>query len=108
MYDFLMWIGGIIATGLFGLIGWVLKMIFDAIGKIKHNHDVHVQVSNDDRRKIERQIAEHKLHAAETFATKVDVQSGFDKIMLKLENISTKFDRFDEKLDKKADKADVR
>lgn len=93
MIDFLMWAGGVIITIGAGITGWVFKMVFDAIKdqRVEHN-------------KLKDSLAGHKLHAAETFATKIDVQSGFDKVMLKLDNISFKFDKFDEKLDSKQDK----
>ena len=86
MHDFLMWIGGIIATGLFGLIGWVFKMVFTAIKDVEQN-----QKSLSDR------LYNHELISSQTFATKIDMQNGFDRIMNKL-------DKIDEKLDQKADK----
>lgn len=86
MDQFLMWIGGSIITLGSGITGWVFKMVFDSIKSLeKDHHDLKQNLSN------------HKLHAAETFATKVDVQSGFDKVM-------TKLDKIDDKLDSKQDK----
>lgn len=84
--NFFMWIGGIAATGVFGLIGWVLKMIFSTLKEHRDNHD-----------NLSRSLTGHKLHAAETFATKQDVRDGFDRVMVKL-------DKIDEKLDTKEDK----
>lgn len=107
MYDFLMWAAGIIISLGAAITGWVFKMVFDAIKDQRTDHENAVKEARDEHQRIERSLSAHKLYAAQTFATKVDVQSGFDKVMLKLENISNKFDRFDEKLDKKADKSDV-
>ena len=69
-----------------GLTGWVFKMVFASIKDVEVNQDI-----------LARGLADHKLHAAETFATKTDVQMGFDRIMNKL-------DKIDEKLDSKVDK----
>jgi hypothetical protein len=93
MHDFLMWAGGIVISIGAAVTGWVFKMVFTAIKEQREEHD-----------KLKDSLSNHKLHAAETFATKVDVQSGFDRIMLKLENIVSRFDLFDAKLDKKVDK----
>lgn len=93
MHDFFLWIGGFVITFGAAITGWAFKMILSLIKDAQTSHE-----------KLKDDLSKHRLHAAETFATKVDVQFGFDKIMLKLENISNKFDKFDEKLDKKADK----
>ena len=86
MNDFLMWAGGLIATGVFGIIGWVLKLVFQMMGE-----------QRKDLNSLSKRLSDHKIHAAEKFATKSDVDKGFDRVMRKLENI-------DDKLDRKADK----
>lgn len=68
------------------LTGWIFKMVFSAIKEVEVNNA-----------SLEKSLSQHKLHAAETFATKQDVRDGFDRVMLKL-------DKIDEKLDGKADK----
>jgi hypothetical protein len=93
MQDFFMWIGGFVITFGAAITGWAFKMIYNLIKDGQNSHE-----------KLKDELSNHKLHAAETFATKADVQSGFEKIMLKLENISSKFDKFEERLSKKADK----
>ena len=86
MNDFLMWMGGIIISGIFGLIGWVFKMVFGAIKTVE-----------DDHKELAQMLSDHKIHAAETFATRQEVNEGFDRVL-------TKLDAIDNKLDKKADK----
>ena len=68
------------------LIGWVFKLVFRSIRKVEESQE-----------KLNKSISEHKLHSAETFATKVDVEKGFDRVM-------TKLDHIEDKIDKKADK----
>ena len=82
-----MWLAGLIFTAVTGLIGWVIKMIFGAIKELR-----------DGERVLRSSIDAHKLHAAETYATKTDVKDGFDRVMNKLDSI-------DDKLDRKVDKA---
>lgn len=86
MSDVLMWVGSIVATVIFTLIGWIFKMLFTAVQNVK-----------DDHTKISKSLSDHKLHAAETFATKKEVNDGFDRVM-------TKLDKIDDKLDGKVDK----
>lgn len=86
MQEFLLWAGGIVISGIIGVISWVITMIF---GTLKEHRDNH----ND----LLRSVSAHKLHAAETYATKQDVRDGFDRVMIKL-------DKIDDKLDSKADK----
>lgn len=86
MHEMLMNAFQITIALVFPLIGWIFKMVFSTLKDVEKNH-------ND----IQKHLADHKLHSAETFATKVDVDKGFDRVMAKL-------DSMDEKLDKKADK----
>lgn len=86
MNDFFMWAGGFVVAGVFGVISWVLKMIF---GNLKE-HDKKLDMIN-------KRLSEHKLHAAENFATKGDVEKGFDRVVEVLDSINAK-------LDTKADK----
>lgn len=79
MYDFLMWAGGIIFTAAFGIVGWVINMIF---GKIEKHSDRH-----DD---LETRFDEHRLYAAENFTTKKDVEQAKNDIIKKLEKIENK------------------
>lgn len=90
MNDFLMWAGGVIISGLFGLIGWVFTMIFGALKEHGEKHNV-----------LESRLEAHRLYAAESFTTKLDISKIEDKIVRQL-------DRIEEKLDKKADKGSGR
>ncbi len=100
MENFLMWIGGIVISLGAALTGWVFKMVFDAIKDQREDHNVLV-----------KSLSDHKLHAAENFATKTDVKELTDKVIEKLEKMEEKSDRFhdriEEKIDRKADKKDV-
>lgn len=81
-----MWaLGTAISLGA-ALTGWIFKMVFSSIKEVETNNN-----------ELARRLSDHKLHVAETFATKQDVRDGFDRVMLKL-------DKIDEKLDGKADK----
>ena len=84
--DFFMWAVGVILTVGIPSIGWVVNMIFNKLKELDHDQKLTV-----------RRLSEHKLHAAETFATKHEVNAGFDRVMNKLESM-------DDKLDRKQDK----
>lgn len=86
MQDVILWAIGIVITLVSTLAGWVFKMVFTAIKEVETNNAT-----------LSKSLSDHKLHAAETFATKQDVRDGFDRVM-------TKLDKIDEKLDGKADK----
>jgi len=95
--DFLMWAGSVLAGLIFLLMGWVFKMVF---GLIEDLQDGHV--------KVDKSLSDHKLHAAETFATKSEVDKGFDRVMRKLDAMDKKDDEnqrlLNAKIDTKADK----
>lgn len=93
MTEIILWAAGIIVTAIFSLIGWAwnyhskdIKMLLD-----------HIDRNNQRHEGLETRFDAHRLYAAETFATKVDVREGFDRMMIKL-------DKIDDKLDRKADK----
>lgn len=86
MHDFLMWAGGIIISLFVTAIGGVLKMFHARLKEVESEHKA-----------LSKSLSAHKTHAAETFATKVDVDKGFDRVMNKLDSI-------DDKLDRKVDK----
>lgn len=76
----------LVFSALFGLLGWLIKRIYTRMDK----HEEKCEV-------IVKSISDHKLHAAETYATKADVNALGDRILDKL-------DKIDDKLDKKVDK----
>lgn len=82
MDDFLMWAGGIIFTGLFGLIGWFINRIFKYIDDLEERCDV-----------LSDQISAHKLYAAETYTTKKDVKDMKDEVVQHLIRIERKVDQ---------------
>lgn len=81
MDDFLMWAGGIIVTGVFGLIGWFINMIFARLDNHSEKHDA-----------LETRFDAHRLYAAETFTTKNDVEKSTNRIMRQLERLEDKLD----------------
>lgn len=93
MTEVVLWVAGVIVTAVFSLIGWAwnyhskdIKMLLDHIDRNNQKHD-----------NLESRFDAHRLYAAETFATKLDVEKGFDRVMKGIEKI-------DFKLDMKADK----
>jgi hypothetical protein len=77
-----MWAGGVIVSGIFGLIGWFINMIFKRIDE----QDAHLDT-------MESRLDAHRLYAAETFTTKRDVEKLTDKVIRQLERIEDKIDR---------------
>lgn len=80
-----MWAGGIIITGLFSLIGWVINMIF---GKIKEHEDFH--------QKLEDSFNTQRLYSANTYTTKSDIKSVKDEIVNQLNRIEDRIERLQE------------
>lgn len=86
MTDFLMWAGGIVVTGLFSLVGWVIGMIF---GKIRDHETIHTV--------IDKKIDDHRLHVAENYTPRDYIEKMEGRLVSHLV-------RIEDKLDKKADK----
>lgn len=82
MYDFLMWAGGIIIGGIFGLIGWVFTMIFSKLDKHANDHNA-----------LETRFDSHRLYVAETYTTKKDIKDMKDEIINQLVRIEDKVDK---------------
>lgn len=89
MIDLLLWAAGIVATGLFSLIGWVITMIF---AKFKDHEAVHTDLRRNDN-ELDKKIDDHRLYAAETFTTKVDIRLMQDQLVSQLNRIEDKLDR---------------
>jgi len=81
MIDFLIWAGGVLITGLFSLIGWVIGMIF---GKLKEHETFH--------QKLEEAFNEHRLYSANNYTTKRDIKEIKDEIVGHLHRIEVKID----------------
>lgn len=71
--------------------------IYSQVGK--------AQEAND---KLEKELADHKLHTSENYMTKTELSRAFDAITRSIEtlgnSITQRFDKVEEKLDRKADK----
>lgn len=93
MNDFLMWVGGIIVTGVFSLIGWIMAMIF---AKFNDHEQVHVELFKADK-ELDKKVDDHRLYAAETFTTKLDIKDMKDELMSTLVRMETKLDNKQDK-----------
>jgi len=64
--------------------------------------------TRDANDKLTKELAEHKLHTAETYMTKTELTRAFDTINRSIESLSasitSRFDKMEEKLDRKADR----
>lgn len=90
MQDFLMWAGGIIATGLFGLIGWIINMI---LGRLKDHEikcDTRFDAAGKEYDALRTSLDAHRLYAAETYTTKVDVNAAKTEIIRQIERLTDK------------------
>lgn len=99
MNDFLMWAGGIIFTGVFGLIGFAWRQHNKDIETLTNHIDRQFQKAedrsskqSDDIDKLEKRFEAHRLHASENYAKKTDVEKGFDRVMSALDKIDFKLD----------------
>jgi len=97
MQDYIMFGLEFLVFVILGLIGIVFKSFFNLI---KDGQAKQIE--------LDKTLSNHKLHAAETFATKVDVGKGFDRVMHKLDTMDEKTDStmlaLNHKIDQKADK----
>lgn len=53
------------------------------------------------------ELAEYKLHAAETYSTKNDLSKAIEQFSRSIDAVFAKLERIEDKLDSKADKANV-
>ena len=115
MQDVFMWAGGIFLPLLFGLAGWAWKQhnrdirdILAQIGAGREKLENRVDKVYEKCEDLERRHESHRLHAAETFATKIDVKDLTDRVIGQLEKMESKSDKFhqkmEEKINTKADK----
>lgn len=93
MIDFLMWAGGVIITGLFSLIGWVMAMVFT---KFKDHEQIHNELFRADK-ELDKKVDDHRLYAAETFTTKNDIKDMKEEIISQLVRMESKLDNKQDK-----------
>lgn len=79
--DLALWAGGIIITGIFGLIGWSMRMIHGKIDAVANDHE-----------DLKTRFDGHRLHVAETFTTKADIKEMKDDLIRHLVRIEGKVD----------------
>ncbi|CAH2911487.1 MAG: hypothetical protein CPSOU_2000 [uncultured Paraburkholderia sp.] len=94
-------VGGAVATGVFSVFGWVLKRSIAQLDEKMRSHDEALKAQS-------KEIADYKLHVAETYAPNAAMEKAMDRfsksidaVFKKLESMDEKFDR---RLDSKADK----
>jgi hypothetical protein len=86
------------ALGLIQILmsAWCWHM-YNEIGKAK-----------DATTRVEKELSDHKLHTSETYMTKSELTRAFDTISRNIESLGqslgARFDKMEEKLDRKADK----
>lgn len=93
MLDTLLTLLGVVVTGVFGVIGWVMSLIF----KKFDDHQKQLEVHSANHEDLSRRLEDHRLYTAETFTPKVE-------ILRMEEKLSRQLDRIEDKLDRKVDK----
>jgi hypothetical protein len=79
------------------VFGGMLKRSISQLDKKLEAHDLALQKRADD-------LAEFKLHCAETFVTSSALEKAIDRFSESINAVFKKLERIDEKLDGKADK----
>lgn len=88
MQEIILWAGGIILTGLMGLTGWFINYIF---ARLSSNEKIHMRILGECR-KLDDKLESHKLYAAQTFATRMDLKETEAVIINHLVRIESKLD----------------
>jgi uncharacterized coiled-coil DUF342 family protein len=85
------------ATGVFAVLGWMLKRSVAQMDQKLKEHDEALQKRSDD-------LAAYKLHVAEVYVTTNELTKAIDALNETIKGVFSRFDRLDQKLDRKADK----
>ncbi len=91
-FDLFKWFVGVVLIVGVPLVGFLYRDIRSEIKGIWVNMSAVKDKSNDKINDVETRLEAHRLYAAETFATKIDVEKGFDRVIEKLEAIDGKLD----------------
>lgn len=81
------------------LVSFIL-MVIGAISAVWWRVEGKVKVAEDKAGKVADDLAAHKLHAAETFATKAGMQEQTTQIMRAIEGVGNRIDGVHERLDR--------
>jgi uncharacterized coiled-coil DUF342 family protein len=90
-------VGGAAATGVFAVLGWMLKRSVSQMDQKLKDHDEAIQKRADE-------LATYKLHVAECYVTSNELTKAIDALNETIKGVFSRFDRLDLKLDNKADK----
>jgi predicted nucleic acid-binding Zn-ribbon protein len=90
-------IGGAVATGVFGIFGWVLKRSIAQLDKKLDGHDEAIKEQS-------KALEAHRLHVAEHYVNHGALEKAIDAFNRSIDAVFAKLDRIEEKLDKKADR----
>lgn len=82
-----------------GAVGFFV-MVSGALWGVWWRVEGKVKVAEDKAGKVAEDLAAHKLHAAETFATKAGMQEQTTQIMRAIEGVGNRIDGVHERLDR--------
>jgi hypothetical protein len=82
MMDFISSIGNTLIGAVIAIVGWVFKMVFNRLDS-----------ADQQNAKIAKDLEEHKLYVANSYANKVDTKAMRDEIVRHLERIEDKMER---------------
>lgn len=90
-------IGGAAATGVFAVLGWMLKRSVAQMDQKIKDHDESIQKRADE-------LAAYKLHVAEHYATTTELSKAIADLNETLKTLFGKIDGLRDLMDRKADK----
>ena len=96
-YSTIAGVGGSAATGVFAVLGWVLKRSVSQLDKKIEAHDEAIQKRADE-------LAAFKLHAAESYVTNSALEKAIDRFSAAIDAVYKKLERIDYRLAEKQDK----
>lgn len=86
MDNTVLYIGGAAATAALSVAGWAFRTMHGRIGE------------------LEKDVAGHKLHCAETFVTNSALEKAIDRFSTAIDAVYKKLEKIDDRLAEKADK----
>lgn len=84
------------------IIFWAIEALLAGLGLVLWSNLRDAKSTAEGNVKA---LADHKLHAAETYVTKSDLGKAMDTFNRSIDGVLTKLDRIEQKLDQKQDKS---